>query len=135
MQTETRAINLRRAQRKNRRPARGRQLSHDTFEVSGPHGRTVVQVDGDTINWAEQRWISEDMLKRLEHSRNQEKRAPLGDSHGAWQKVAEIPLSMIYDKLPPGGWSDPEAVDKAMRGILNDSDYRLFRADGTHRRL
>lgn len=132
---ELRPINPRRAQRKNRRPSYGRQLSHDTFEVGGPHGRTIVQVEGDKITWAEQRWISDDMLARLKHSRDLERRAPLGDSHGAWQKVGEIPLGMIYDKLPPGAWADEDTFDRAMKAVFNDGDYRAFRADGNHRRL
>lgn len=57
-------------------------------------------------------------------------RAPLGDSHGAWQKVAEIPLSLLFAKIPPDAWQDERALNK----LLNDPDLRFFRSDGEHRR-
>lgn len=114
----------------------GRQLAPNRVELTSAHGRTVVELDGRTLKWAEQRWVPDNLLKVLEHSRNLERQAPRGDRHGAWQKVGEIPLSLVWDKLrrheDP---ADERAFDRACARVLNDSDYRAFRADGSHRKL
>jgi hypothetical protein len=93
--------------------------------------KTIVEANGDEVRWSTNEWISDDFLARLKHTRDQERRAPLGDSHGAWQKVAEIPLSLLMQKLPPEAWEDKRALAK----IVNDADLKYFRADGNHRRF
>jgi hypothetical protein len=96
-----------------------------------PGTRTTVTVDDQMVKWATSEYVSEEFLKRMAHLRNQEKRAPLGDSHGAWQKVAELPMSWFMNQLPTHAWEDKKAVAK----IVNDSSNRAFRADGSHRRI
>jgi len=58
-------------------------------------------------------------------------RAPLGDSHGAWQKIAEIPLALLFSRIPVDAWEDQDALAK----VLNDPDLRKFRSDGDYRKF
>lgn len=75
--------------------------------------------------------IPTSFLDRLAAQRNAGGRAPMGDSHGAYQKVAEIPLALLFEKIPPDQWEDQKALAK----LLNDPDLRKFRTDGLHRRF
>lgn len=94
-----------------------------------PGVRTTVVNDDTVYRWATTARISGKFLEWVAESRNQNKRAPLGDSHGAWQKVAEIPMTLFLEKLPPHAWEDKAAVRK----LVNDPDLRLFRTDGDYR--
>jgi hypothetical protein len=119
-------------------PPRRKPLPETPYRIDGGKlvreragARTVVQMSNQQIKWATSEWVSEDFLKSMAHTRNQEKRAPLGDKHGAWQKVAEFPLNWFMNKLPTDAWEDMKAISK----IANDGDNRAFRADGNHRRI
>lgn len=90
-----------------------------------------TEVDGETLRWATTEWVSQRLLDELKASRNQNKRAPIGDRHGSWQKVAELPLSLVLQKIPMPDWEDTRAWKK----LVNDPDLRYFRADGEHRRF
>jgi hypothetical protein len=94
-----------------------------------PGTRTTVTMDDQMVKWATSEYVSEEFLKRLAHTRNQEKRAPMGDKHGAWQKVGDYPAAWFMDQLPKDAWEDKKALGK----IINNSDNRAFRADGNHR--
>lgn len=91
--------------------------------------RTVIEMDDQMIRWATTPRITQAFLDSLAASRNLNRRAPLGDSHGAWQKVAEIPVSYLMGKLPPDAWEDRKALSK----IIGDRDVRKLRTDGDHR--
>ena len=93
--------------------------------------RTKVLMDGRMMRWATSEWVSTEFLDRLKGMRDQERRAPMGDATGAWQRVAEIPAALLFDKIPPDAWADEKAIGR----LLNDPDLRAFRTDGNHRRL
>jgi hypothetical protein len=93
--------------------------------------RTKVLMDGQMMRWSTSEWISQEFLDRLKAMRDQERRAPMGDSTGCWQKVAEIPVSFLLNRIPADAWDD----QKAIGSLLNDPDLRAFRTDGNHRRL
>ena len=93
--------------------------------------RTKVLMDGEMLRWSTSEWISTEFLDRLKAMRDQERRAPMGDSSGCYQKVAEIPAALLFEKIPPDAWGD----EKAMARLLNDPDLKSFRVDGNHRRL
>jgi hypothetical protein len=93
--------------------------------------RTTIQMDGEMVRWATSERVTEEFLKRLKVSRDMNKRAPLGDAHGAWQKVADVPVGWLMDRLPVDAWEDKKALAK----VLNDPDMRYLRADGDHRTL
>jgi hypothetical protein len=122
---------------KNRfRPQRTRR-AETRMEITGPNsatyhrpgGFTKVEFERNVMRWATSEYVSQEFLDLLAAQRNMEQRAPLGDKHGAWQKVAEIPASMLFDKVPHDAWEDRKAVNR----VLNDPDLRAFRTDGTHR--
>lgn len=98
-------------------------------------GFTTMTMDGRTMQYATSEWISYEWLDRLKAERDLERRAPLGDSHGAWQKCAEIPLNIIYDNLPKEEWADGHAFEKAIVRVCNNSDYKMFRTDGNNRKF
>ena len=100
-----------------------------TMERAG--ARTKLMLDGKMLRWATAEWVSQEFLDRCKAMRDQERRAPRGDSTGCWQRVAEIPASLLFEKIPPDAWAD----DAAMNRLLNDPDLRAFRTDGNHRRL
>lgn len=100
-----------------------------TFERQG--ARTKVMLDGQMLRWATAERVSQEFLDRMKALRDMERKAPRGDSTGCWQKVAEIPVSFLLDRVPPDAWGDERAINK----ILNSSDFRGFRCDGNHRRL
>lgn len=83
------------------------------------------------MKWATSHWVSSEFLDRLKDMRDQERRAPMGDRTGCWQKVAEVPAALLFDKIPPDAWADEKAIGK----FLNSSDFRAFRTDGNHRSL
>lgn len=58
-------------------------------------------------------------------------RAPTGDSHGAWQKVAEIPLSLLLKHVPFDAFQD----QTALRRLVNDPDFQLLRSDVEQRKF
>ena len=90
---------------------------------------TKVLLDGQTMRWATAEWMSQEFLDRMAALRNLERKAPRGDSHAGWQKVAEVPLTWLLGKVPE--LDD----DRRLARVLNDSDYRYLRCDGNHRRL
>ena len=104
-----------------------RQANGFSFRRQG--AATKVLLDGQTMRWATAEWMSQEFLDRMARLRNLERKAPRGDSHGGWQKVAEVPFTWLINKVPE--LEDEKAVAK----LLNDFDYRQLRCDGTHRRL
>jgi hypothetical protein len=96
-----------------------------------PGVETRIERDGDTTRIWNTTRIPGAFLDGLQVQRNDATgRAPLGDSNGAWQKVAEIPLDLILEKL--GGaanWED----EKAWKRTVNDSDFSRFRTDAPGR--
>jgi hypothetical protein len=127
--TETVAVNRWRAQRKNRAQTRMEITGNGTAIYHRPGGFTKFEFEDKIMRWATSEWVSQDFLDLLANERNVEKRAPLGDSHGAWQKVAEVPTTMLFDKVPPDALEDNKAINR----WLNDPDMRAFRTDGAHR--
>lgn len=93
--------------------------------------RTKVLMDGSMMRWATSEYISQEFLDRCKSMRDQERKAPRGDSHGGWMKCAEIPVSFLLSRIPADAWDD----QKAIGSLLNDPDLRAFRTDGNHRRL
>jgi hypothetical protein len=88
------------------------------------HGRQKLRLQQTTA-------IPQSFLDARAEERKRATRAPLGDSHGAYQKIAEIPLALLFAKIPPNAWND----QAALRKLLNDPDIRAFRSDGDHRRF
>ena len=127
--SDTVAVNRFRAQRKNRVPVRMEITGPTTATYHRPGGYTKVELENNIMRWATSEWVSQEFLDLLAQERNLEKRAPLGDKHGAWQKVATVPTTMLFDKVPPDALED----DKAINRWLNDADMRAFRTDGNHR--
>ncbi len=93
--------------------------------------RTTITIDDDMVKWATAEYVSERFLKKMAHLRNQEKRATRGESKGEWQLVGEYPTSWFFNQLPKDAWEDKKAIAK----IVNNGDFRAFRADGNHRRM
>lgn len=125
-------INRYRAQRKNRAPTR-MEVARDGRSATyhRPGGYTRFEMDGDMLTWATSEVWSHTFLDRLGLERNLERRAPLGDSHGAWQKIATIPINLLADQVPMAAWEDTKAINR----VLNDSDNRAWRTDGNHRKV
>ena len=124
-------INRFRAQRTNRAPTRMEITGPNTATYHRPGGFTRFEIENKIMKWATSEWVSQDFLDLLASERNLERRAPLGDAHGAWQKVATIPTNLLFDKVPPEALDDTKAINR----FLNDSDVRAFRTDGNHRCL
>ena len=101
----------------------------DGFSFARQGASTKVLLDHQTMKWATAEWVSPEFLARMERLRNLERRAQRGDGHAAWQKVAEVPYNWLLSKVHE--LEDEKAVAK----LLNDSDYRKLRCDGSHRRL
>jgi hypothetical protein len=96
-----------------------------------PGARTTVHIDNDMVEWATSEVVSDTFLKKMAHLRNQERRAPRGESRGEWQLVGEYPATWFFNQLPQDAWEDTKAIGK----IVNNGDYRALRADGNHRRF
>jgi hypothetical protein len=95
-----------------------------------PGVRVTVDVDGDTTRIYNTYSIPRKLLDANAELRKENRRAPLGDSHGAWQKCADnVPLALLMEKIPPEHWED----EKALARFVNDPDLRAFRTDGDHR--
>jgi hypothetical protein len=90
-----------------------------------------LEISDGELKWTRIEYVPQDLLDRLASARNQERRAPMGDSHGSWVKVAEIPLSLALQHIPMPDWEDR----KAWKKLLDDPDYRAFRTDGNHRKF
>ena len=103
----------------------------DGFTFRRPGAETKVLLDGKMMRWATSEWVSQSFLDRMKRWRDQELKAPRGDATGCWQKVAEVPFSLLLDRIPKDAWDDTRAVNR----LLNDSDYRYLRCDGNHRRV
>ena len=58
-------------------------------------------------------------------------RAPLGDDGLAMMKICEIPLHLLFAKLPPDAWND----QAALRRLINDPEIAYFRSDREKRRF
>lgn len=127
--TETVAVNRFRAQRKNRVPTRLEITGHNSAVIHRQGGYTKFEFERNVLKWATSEYVTQEFLDLMAEQRNRETRAPLGDKHGAWQKVADVPASILFDKIPVDAWEDKKALGR----ILNDSDFRAFRADGNHR--
>lgn len=130
---------LRRRAEMKRRSAGALQIDANgrsaTMRRGDGTGFTKVELDGRTMRHATSEIISQEFLDSLQAQRNLNKRAPLGDSHGAWQKCAEIPINLIYQNMPKEEWGDERAFERATLRIANDANYRAFRTDGDHRTL
>jgi hypothetical protein len=96
-----------------------------------PNKAVTIRVDDDDrmVRWQAAEHIPEAFLARNRMKQDKGGRAPLGDSHGAWQEVAEIPLSFLMEKLPPDAWED----EAALRRLVNDPDLKAFRTDAPGR--
>lgn len=94
--------------------------------------RTVVEVADGTMRWATTQIVPEAFLDRLAAQRAAApRRAPLGDRHGGWQKLGELPLALALQHIPADAWED----GKAWSQLLNDRDLGRFRAQPEGRRL
>src|SRR5262245_3638187 len=65
---------------------------------------------------------------------NNHGRAPIGDQHGAYQKIAEIPLGLLMEhcrgsfrELLERGWSFSD--QKRLKRLINDGDFKKLRSD------
>lgn len=123
------APNRFRAMRKKRAPTRMEITGEGRATYHRPGGFTKFEFENNVLKWATSEWVSQEFLDLMAEMRNLERRAPLGDKHGSWQKVADVPASILFDKIPVDAWDDRKALGR----ILNDSDFRAFRADGNHR--
>lgn len=97
----------------------------------GQGSSTIIEATADEVRWATRTYVTDDLLARNAEGRKANRRAPLGDAHGAWQKVADVPLALIFEKIPHDAWEDKKAWAK----VLNDPEVRYFRADGDYRRF
>jgi hypothetical protein len=95
-----------------------------------PNADIYTEVSDGELRWATVEYVTDDLLQRLASSRNLNRRAPTGDKHGSWQKVAEVPLSIVLQHIPMPDWEDR----KAWKKMLDNPDFSKFRADGPHRR-
>lgn len=95
---------------------------------TSPTKSVEIEIDAlaDEVRWGVAERIDRRLIDRNHERGTRTGRAPLGDSHGAWQKAAEVPLSVLMEKLPPETWEDQKALAK----FLNDPDNRAFRCDG-----
>ena len=101
----------------------------DGFSFARAGVSTKIVLDDQMLRWATSERVTQEFLDRMARLRNLERKAPRGDSHGSWQKVAEVPYNWLFAKVP-------ELEDeKAVARLLNNFDYRKLRCDGTHRRL
>lgn len=93
-----------------------------------PHNSVEVEIDdlAGQVRWGVKSLIDGRLLDANHERGTRTGRAPLGDSHGAWQKCGEYPISVLFNKLPPEHWED----EKALAKILNDPEMRAFRCDG-----
>lgn len=117
--------------RPNKQATRMEITGHNTAVYHRPGGYTKIELDGQMMKWATSEWVCQEFLDKLQDLRNAGGRAPLGDSHGAWQKIAEVPFNLLADKIPVEAWEDQKAIAK----VLNDRDLRYFRTDGDFRWL
>ena len=87
----------------------------------------AIDEQADEIRWGVYEQIDTALIERNKaRSNHGPKRAPLGDAHGAWMKVCEVPVSVLLEKLPIDAWED----EKALARFLNDPDNRAWRTDG-----
>lgn len=96
--------------------------------------RTIIECQGDKWEWATTTVVPASLLEANQRARNASgsRRAPMGDSTGCWQKVADhIPVEWLLSKIPADAWGD----EKAMNKLLNERDHRKFRVDGDFRKL
>lgn len=103
----------------------------DGMTIERDGARTKFLLDGKMMRWATSYRVSQEFLDACKQLRDQERRAPMGDKTGCWQKCAEVPAALLFDKIPPDAWADERAIAK----FLNSSDFRAFRTDGNHRKL
>lgn len=89
-------------------------------------GATLIEVDGDQCRWATTEIVPSDLLAKLAEGRKRNGRtAPLGDRHGAFVKMGEVPIALLIQKgVPASQWGDAEVLTR----ILNDPDYRAFKS-------
>lgn len=103
-------------------------MSKITFQ-NRPGVHVTVESDGHTTQVWNTYAIPTKALDRNADLRKLNRRAPLGDSHGAYQHVAELPLALVLSQIPPELWED----EKEWKKLLNSGEYRFFRVDGDHR--
>lgn len=92
--------------------------------IYGEHSTTEIQRDADGGFHVRQHTpVSDHLLKKLAHQRSSRTRvAPLGDSHGAWSKMGELPLSFLTNRVPPDAWEDEKAIARVLE------EYKAFKA-------
>lgn len=96
--------------------------------------RTIIECNGKNWEWATTTVVPQALMEANQRARNASgsRRAPMGDSTGCWQKVADhIPVEWLKSQIPMDAWDD----EKALNRLLNSRDYRKFRVDGDFRRL
>lgn len=98
-----------------------------------PGVETLIEREGNTTRVWNTYAIPQSFLDRLKAERNNAPtRAPLGDRNSGMQKIAEVPLEWLLDKI--GGAKNWEDLERQAR-LLNDSDYSDFRTDAPGRRF
>lgn len=109
------------------------KLLSSTGTAARPEWRGVIHGDFSTtelerrpdgsMHYRRYTPVSDELLKKNAEGRSRSGRiAPLGDSHGAWVKVGEIPLDFLLDRIPPDAWEDTKAVEKVLE------EYTAFKA-------
>ena len=59
---------------------------------------TKVLLDDKMLRWATAEWMSQEFLDRMASCAISERKAPRGDSHAGWQKVAEVPHKLVQEQ-------------------------------------
>lgn len=97
-------------------------------------GRGRFKVDVQTTTAISQSFLDARAAEQQQALANNHGRAPMGDAHGAWQKVAEIPLALLMQhcrgslaELAEKGFSF--ADQKALKRLINDPDLKKLRSD------
>ena len=106
-------------------PLRAEMVSPSTMRLYTSTGYTDVRTNEDgSVTYTNVAFASDGVRARNAHMRDAFGRAPLGDSHGAWQPMGEFSLAAWRQYAPIEAIED----DKAVARWLNDSDRRDFRA-------
>jgi hypothetical protein len=92
------------------------------------------KIDVQTTTAIPQSFLDERQREQQAALANNHGRAPVGDKHGAWQKVAEIPLSLLMQRAPEafaeaGRAGFSFADQDKLRKLINDSDFKKLRSD------
>lgn len=88
-----------------------------------PTGYTEIGEEDGKVHIRNHQVVTDDLLKRCAAGRADNSRiAPLGDRHGAFRKVGEVPLSFAIGRIPPDAWNDEKAWDRLL------TEYEAFKA-------